>query len=102
MDAIHTKLDFLLEVLSKANSSQPFLPSPKGPKVVTVPGATLPKLPGAPTNNIKAVSVAPPSKKSPVDVAQQVSNPDTQKIAVKQAKELIKTSPNGQWYLAET
>jgi hypothetical protein len=101
MDKIHKNLDFLIEVLAKAVKIKPTLPSPKGPKTLPMPSVDMPKLPGAPTTDIKAVSNAPQAKKNPLKIAEQINNPDAKKLAMKQAKELLKVSKNGQWSLSK-
>ena len=71
-----------------------------------VPQIASPKAPGLPkpVEPIKPATVAPPSNapasaKNPVKVAQQIKDPSTKKIAVKQAKSLVKFDKNGQWSL---
>jgi hypothetical protein len=101
MNKINEKLDIMLEIFSKA-TKVPFVPpSPKGPKALSMPSVDIPKLPGAPMADIKPVSNAPQAKKNPVKIAEQINNPDTKKIAVKQAKEMLKIEKNGQWKLSK-
>lgn len=64
----------------------------KAAPLAGMPTPSIPKVPKAPT-------ITPISQKNPVKVAQQVSDPATKKIAVKQAKEIVKTDKNGQWKL---
>jgi hypothetical protein len=81
MDKLETKL-LEIEALLKANV-------PLG-----LPSPNTPQMPKAPT-------IAPINKKNPVKVAQQIADPATKKIAVKQAKQILKTDKNGQWKLDE-
>ena len=61
---------------------------PKGPGVARSP---IPKAPN--------IGIKPPSKKDPVNVAQQLTNPDTKKETIAQAKEGVAFSTRGQWSL---
>lgn len=81
MELLEKKLNDIRDQLLKAMN---VLPSPKAP---TAPG-------------IK--TAAPVSKKSPLNVAQQMQNPANKKAAVKTAKEIVKVGHGGQWKLDKT
>lgn len=87
MEELHKKLIRIQELLKGegqvASPKPPALPKPVQPIAPQV---------GGPTN-------APTSTKSPVNVAQQIKEPKIKKIAVKQAKSLVKFEKNGQWSL---
>lgn len=78
MEALEKKLNDIKEQLEKALN---ILPSPKAPQAPTTPNMT------------------PSTKKNPVKVAQQLKDPSSKKIAVKQAKEVVKVGQGGQWKL---
>lgn len=94
MNKIQEKIKEIKEVLEKALK---LLPPPKiiglpSPKAVGMPSADVSATPKKP-------SIAPAAKKNPVDVAQQLKDPSIKKLAVKQAKEFVKTDKNGQWHI---
>lgn len=86
MDNIDQKLEEIEALIKNMGGMQ--LPLPKPPKPIT------PVAPGK-------VSAAPQSQKNPVNQAQQIQDPAVKKIAVKQAKSMIKFDNNGQWKLEE-
>lgn len=73
-------------------ATPPKMPALASTKNVGMPSPVAPVVPAIPT-------LTPNSKKNPIDVAQQVKNPGVKKLAVKQAKEFMKTDSNGQWKL---
>ena len=77
MESLEKKLLEIQDLMKKIN----LLPSPKAPQA--------PKMP----------SIAPVNQKNPVDQAQQIADPAFKKLAVKQAKALVKVDKNGQWSL---
>ena len=79
MESLENKLHQIQELLKAA--ALPGMPTP-----------TVPTPPAQPTT-------APVAQKNPLKIAQQISDPSTKKLAVKQAKAVLKTDKNGQWSL---
>lgn len=78
-----------IEKLLKAIKAQVVLPSISLPKVET------PKLK---TPGTKMLGIIQPTKKNPVNVAQQVQNKDIKDIKLKEAQEHLKINKStGQW-----
>jgi hypothetical protein len=86
MEQLEQKLKEIEALLKGA----PQIVSPKPPKLPT-PVAPI-KAP-----EVAAPSNAPASGKNPVKAAQQIQDPSVKKVAVKQAKSLVKFDKNGQW-----
>ncbi len=89
MEELVKKIEHIVDVMKAmmAAIKQPTVSTnsirmPKTPKM----GMTKPK-----------TGLAPDSKKDPVKVAEQISNPDIKKPAVAAAKESVSYSPKGQW-----
>lgn len=87
MDELKDKIEILQKALKLLNNKQDFfVPSIKSATLaVPKPIKSSPKLPG----------IAPPSKKDPTKVAEQIKNPRPTKVKV----ELLKIEKNGQWNL---
>jgi hypothetical protein len=83
METLQKHLQAIQDLIKKLGTG--IIPSPKAPAAPAVPQPA-----GAPT-----------STKNPVKVAQQISDPTTKPLVVKQAKSMIKTDKNGQWKLEE-
>ena len=97
MDKATLKLLELKEALEKAlklSSKAAALPSPKAPKMPTNPHieAIVIDMPKQP-------NLTPNSKKDPTKQAEQIKDPSMKNQAMKQAKEKLKLSKNGQWSL---
>lgn len=87
MEELHKKLIEIRDLLKGA-------PQVAGPKPPALPKPIQPVAP-----QVAQPSGAPASTKNPVDVAQQIKEPKIKKVAVKQAKSLVKFEKNGQWSL---
>lgn len=87
--------DLIKKIKALSASVKSLLPSPKGPAKPTA-SAAAPKAPKPPSP--KSVK----SQKDPVKLAEQLTDPDTKKNAVKAAKqnrETLNISKDGQWSL---
>lgn len=87
MEKLEQQLIEIQELIKNMGGMQ--LPLPKIPKPV------------APIGQPKMPSAAPAAQKNPVNVAQQIQDQSSKKIAVKQAKSLVKYDKNGQWKLED-
>ena len=91
MEHLEKKLLEIQDLIKKA-AGAPVLPSPTTPKAPTVAAPAAATMPATPT-------MTPTSQKNPVKQAQQIQDQATKKVAVKQAKSILKTDKNGQWSL---
>lgn len=93
MDKLEQQLEEIKSLIKGLKLiSPPQMPNLASPKGVGMPTPEVPKIPGTP-------SLAPKTKKNPIDVAHQIKAKDTKKLAVNQAREFMKTDANGQWTL---
>lgn len=102
METIESKLD-AIEELIKGNL-MPTMNTPNLMPQIDQPASPgRPRGPGIPKSTFKpntgATPGAPPSKKNPVAIAQQIQNKDMKEAQIKQAKEGLSFNSRGQWTL---
>jgi hypothetical protein len=95
METLLKKLDELEDLIKADGLPMPKIKTPNAngrPKGTSAPKASFstPKTPG----------INPASKKDPVKVAQQLSNPELKDERIKQAKEALSLNSRGQWRLS--
>jgi len=86
-----------IQELIKAAGNVPAIKPPTPPKPIDPIKQITPKQ----TSSLQNPSVTPINQKNPVNAAQQIQDPNIKKLAVTQAKQMIKTDKNGQWSLHE-